>query len=511
MRTDNEVIIFQKKRTLPNTLPELLHSKGFRNRSISDLKELKQSYDDAANPILLVDGGPDINDTSAIVELLLKQEDLQHLPIVIAARSAETFERTLGRHFCIAIGVRVPCTTTDIIAAISYIDEHYREVTCTLPEAPPQPVELEGWRGGETFAPSGGIGPVETERPSPEEPAGETPSVEQADRHFVEVFTHLEDLGLMKRPLGGQIFATAMDESAFEDKSCFTIVHEKARAITDQIAECTSQWDRGHIHRSTFLAFEIARSLDRPESFVETTKESCLLFFGALLDLPQEYFRKDYFHPRHQDFRQNLEGKVKEIAFRVGVELELPVPGKIIGKLAAFMGGAPAQGDDEVSLAAAIIQGTDLVGRACAKRGYFEPELAYDFLRRIRRGVYSRLHPLVLSCLVKVLAEAVVATALGLAMPKKRRNDPKLKQAAQDYADQKVGPDEIKVAIQALSPGMRLSRPIQAYDGKEILSKGLVLDQDLIWRIWQLSAIRPLNAPLVVSPNTEEEEPEQER
>jgi len=478
---------------------------------ISDLGDLKRAYDETLSPILLIDGGPEVNDTTAIVQTLLSQEELRQLPVVIVSRSAEIFEKTLSQHCSVAIGVRIPCTTTDVIAALTYIDDHYedfvhedkapqRTTEVRKKEAPTQPVPQS--KGGRDLVEN--FERREAEARSVALPY-EMPPATQADKHFSEIFNNLSDLGLMSHPLGGRQLAIAMDESAFEDKAYFTIQDEKARQLTDQIAECTSQWDKGHIHRTSFLAWEISRSLGRPDSFVESTKEACLLYLAALLDLPQEYCRRDYFHPRYQAFRNDLSRRVKEIAYKVGVELDLPVAGKIIGKLSGFIAGEMEDRDDDIVLSAAIIQGVDLLGRSCARRGYFEPELAYDFLRRIRRGVYAKMNPIVLSCLVKVLAEAVVITALGLTIPKRKRNDPKLKSAASEYSEQKIGSHEMKVAIQSLTPGMRLSRPIQSFDGKIILSEDLVLDQDLIWRIWQLSAIRPLNAPLVVSQKKEVE------
>lgn len=507
MRSDNEVIIFQRKKTLPGTLPESLHSKGFRNRTISSLSEMAHSYDDAASPILLVDGGPEVADASEIVQMLIADSSIHTLPLVIVARSAETFEKTLSQHFCVAVGVRIPCTTTDVIAALTYIDEHYDDFTR---QGRPEPLAPEPFdeplirhtveEDGDVLGQVAGVVVPGVEY--------QTPATAEVDKHFDQIFAKLNDFGLINKPLGGGMFARAVDESSFSDREYFTLRNERARPMTDQIAECSSRWDKAHIHRTAYLSWQLACALERGEAFVELTKESCLLYLAALLDSPKEYFRRDYYHPRYHDFREELVRRVKDIAFRVGIELEHPIAGKVIGKLSAFIGGEPASGDDEIVLAASIIQGTDLVGRACAKRGYFEPDLAYDFLRRIRRGVYSKIHPVVLSCLVKVLAEAVVTTALGLSVPRKTRDDPRLIDAANEYRDQKVEANEIRVAIESLSPGMRLSRPIQSFDGREILPQDLVLDQDLIWRIWQLSSIRPLNAPLVVAKGKEDNEQE---
>ena len=61
--------------------------------------------------------------------------------------------------------------------------------------------------------------------------------------------------------------------------------------------------------------------------------------------------------------------------------------------------------------------------------------------------------------------------------------------------------DEEKVKISSLTDGMKLSKPLKSFDGKEILEADLTLDNDLIWRIWQLSSICPLNSPMVIKKN----------
>ena len=73
-----------------------------------------------------------------------------------------------------------------------------------------------------------------------------------------------------------------------------------------------------------------------------------------------------------------------------------------------------------------------------------------------------------------------------------------LLEAARRTREQQIESNETKVAIESLQPGMKLTRPIFSFDGRKVLSGNLVLDHDLIWRIWQLSALRPLNGPLVI-------------
>jgi hypothetical protein len=57
--------------------------------------------------------------------------------------------------------------------------------------------------------------------------------------------------------------------------------------------------------------------------------------------------------------------------------------------------------------------------------------------------------------------------------------------------------DEVEVSIQNLTPGMLLTRPLKTLDGASVLETEQRLDADLIWRLWQLTALRPVESAVV--------------
>ena len=50
-----------------------------------------------------------------------------------------------------------------------------------------------------------------------------------------------------------------------------------------------------------------------------------------------------------------------------------------------------------------------------------------------------------------------------------------------------------------LQPGMVLAEPILGINGRLVLRANVRLDQDLIWRLWELSAISTLTSPVKVT------------
>ena len=69
---------------------------------------------------------------------------------------------------------------------------------------------------------------------------------------------------------------------------------------------------------------------------------------------------------------------------------------------------------------------------------------------------------------------------------------------ARRHKEMRPEKSELRVALSSLRPGMRLSQPVLAFDGRMILDSDLKLDPDLIWRLWELAAKRPLNSPVIV-------------
>src|SRR5690606_5100682 len=94
-------------------------------------------------------------------------------------------------------------------------------------------------------------------------------------------------------------------------------------------------------------------------------------------------------------------------------------------------------------------------------------------------------------------SEAICSRPTITVLPKPLRTDPDLRAELMRLRETAIGSGEQRVSILDLQPGMRLAQPLMAFDGRRVLMEGVRLDRDLIWRIWQLSAIRPLNPAIV--------------
>ena len=131
----------------------------------------------------------------------------------------------------------------------------------------------------------------------------------------------------------------------------------------------------------------------------------------------------------------------------------------------------------------------------CIRDRAWSPRAAHQLLRKFKATEIPEIHPMVLACLTKFLSEAVSQNRPAYLVSKKHREDPALKAERQ----QPIASNEHRVTVDQLTPGMKLSRALKSHDGKEVLASDMELDQDLIWRLWQLSAVRPLNSAVVES------------
>ena len=108
-------------------------------------------------------------------------------------------------------------------------------------------------------------------------------------------------------------------------------------------------------------------------------------------------------------------------------------------------------------------------------------------------------------CILKFLSESIVSTSYKFFVDGNTSNDPFLIQCAKDTKNYNSKEYEESVDISALSTGMQLSKPLVSFDGKVIVGANVILDNDLVWRIWQISAIKPLNAPTIVKKDKKNE------
>ena len=474
----HDILICQKSSELPSGLQQNITSRGFTSRVVSSEDSIESALAGLTDPIIIVYCAESQQDVARTTGRLAELKAVHTTPAIVVGHEMERYESFLNQHFALATTLTTPCSSADIIQAIDYIVRYYDK--------------FKQQRASSPVMPSGEIEPSLLE------------GVPQKVHALYEDFDSIPDLVLQKlmsmnilsRSLRGEEYALNPTVAALSSKK-YLPTHPQLRALIKDFTETLPKWSQGHVHRTAFLADLLFGALGYTGDARESGRIAAILFPWTFAESRKDLIRKDYLQQGGGGVRKELCSKIKDSAMRVAADLRLPMPGNIIAALARLVGREEIPSDSTDSLIASCIMAADITDRVCTRAGVFVPNVAYLFLNRIQSEETKDIHPLVLCCLIKILAEAITAGS-SLTISKKIRKNPKLREQAELTKNQVVGADEVKVAITSLSPGMKLSRPVVTFDGKEILKGDLVLDEDLIWRIWRLASVRPLNGPVIV-------------
>jgi hypothetical protein len=302
---------------------------------------------------------------------------------------------------------------------------------------------------------------------------------------------------IQEKNLGGKEYMFASDPDNIPDKS-YMPTDERVLEVVNEVTKEMPKWSLGHVHRTAFATNNILKALEIDEATQEKARSAAMLFAWAIGKGNEELTRVDYASSNAQKMREQLRKKVEESAEKVSVDLDMPDVGEIVRTLAKLITGDPIDDSDNLAKAATAIFAADLMDRTCWQSGVWNPASAHRVLNKCKTGEIEGISADIISCVLKIMLEAVEATAPKRMLPRAVANNAALVEMAKSHQKAKINENERRIPLSHLQPGMKLTRPLVAYDGKTIIPENVVLDTDIIWRIWSLSAVRALNSPLVV-------------
>jgi hypothetical protein len=162
--------------------------------------------------------------------------------------------------------------------------------------------------------------------------------------------------------------------------------------------------------------------------------------------------------------------------------------------MADMLEGKIGEREGDLCHAICALTFSDILQNLCFKRGHWSPQGAHRLLKKIKSGEWNLLSPKILTIFVRICFDMISD------LPAIFAESPKLASAGgnsepPNESDSEFSPSSM-VRLSELRPGMRLAEPLRSYDGKTVLERNLLLDEDIIWRLIQLSAIRPLASPV---------------
>jgi len=422
---------------------------------------------------LLFEAGREKSKIDSSLEKLLNNPHFFAVPTIFIAPDANQYLSTLRERLYSCITLSTPYDANSLAGAFRHLETNLRPVPiCAPPPESPPPVTQES---------------QDEDLPWPHE------LYEQHTSVLDLFFSMGKKFELHKRDLGGRHYAKAVRERLITYHEYLPKDGEVLSFTTD-FMEQLGQSSRIYVHRLAMANHLILSSVDTLSPGIrEIAKEAGLAYSIGVRQERQKLFQSDYSTDR--DLRRYVSLGLKQSAEILGEKLKAEEASIIVATAARLLNFEEAVTDQEHSLAASSLLASDLIERYCWRMGMWSATGCRRLLSKCRSGQFKEIHPLILCCMMKLVMEAGVAHVKGKQTAKEDKGDNQL--------------HERQVHISCLTPGMRLSRPLYAVDGRSILSDDLVLDQDSIWRLWRLSSVRALGSPHVFTWSEEEQDEQQ--
>ncbi|MCB0352362.1 MAG: hypothetical protein KDD64_02520 [Bdellovibrionales bacterium] len=465
-----EIVIFQPFEQRPSALRETLQSGGFSSRVVNSTDELEQAIESNPDDFAFIDVGDRELEALELVKTAIGSRTLRQTALIVLGKEADAFETALDKYFSLSITLNAPCSASEILKAVQYLERRAGPIASasyviSTPEPATTHTSYEPRDGLEESIPE-----ILFDRMQQLPDAPETTVPSKLKRAIT--YEALESLGMLSPS-------------------------DKIRTATKAVYSELPAWSRDHICRMTFLAHRFLQVLRVPTAQAADTRDAGLLLPCAFVTQSNNILRKNYLIG-NQGVRHEIASKLKDSAMKVMSEYGSSAPGKIIASMARLLAQEEAPDDNNPDhIAAGCLLAGDLVNRLCFQAGHWNPRGAHSLMKSLKDRKVNLIPTPVLACTVQFLSEALIQLPKTFLLPKTVRNSPELLELARKFEEYEPTEDEMRVPLDSLEPGMKLSKPIFAYDGREILAQEVILDQDLIWRLWQLSSIRPVNTPLV--------------
>jgi len=462
------IVLLQEKEALPSKLRAAIKSRGHTTQVPHSRRDVSELLPLSSNSLLMVYTGERHEDTDESVDWLLGQHALMRFPLILIGDRATAFERKLGQAFQISVTLDLPCERSEILSALSFVQRAVRERASSVSTSTPLPSSDHSHHSASATA--------EPSRTS-------------------TLMKEIEALDLLANPIGGRELSRVKSDEVIPGTDHLPAGQSARRAIAE-LSSAVGQQNTALLHRVAFAGHRLGQALRVPEEYLEPTKASAFLMKLSIPASARDQWSQNYV--RSDDLRARLAASIRKSGEAISSELKLFTAADITKQAAQLIEGVDPVKEDDLSIAASAVVAGDLIERMCRANGVWNPRGAYKLFNWIRDDQLKGFHPKVLGSIIKMLVEAIGSTTVAVMVPKHIRLDPELSIRADKVKNYVASEHELTLPISALTPGMRLAQPICAFDGRTVLHPDLTLDHDLIWRIWQLSAIRPINQPLVV-------------
>jgi hypothetical protein len=480
MKSISRVIVLSVAGMVPDGLREALLKGSYESQSVESLKAAESALKSCPESAVLVHFGPDQDAAFSLLKSLLTATFFHTRPLILVGEEADTIVPELGKVFLFVGSCNTPCGAPEIVVEVKRLSELYwklkdQQISSASEQLDSKIVALQ-------TTPS--VGSV-TAHPS------------WGNKSLPDTFFQkLGELNLLGRTVGGTLYGRNIRLEPF--LKFFDDQRLGLKEASEKALQGADSWVKGHVVRVAYIAFCLLRATgESTDSVIQSTRAA--LLHAASFRTKRRVARVDYFSSSDPEVRRRIAKVVRESATKVSFDLGFPDESIVIALLARLIARDEVTRDSRECKLAYGLYVADVIDRMCWDSGYFNPARGYALLKQAKQGALADMNPAIAVVAVKFISEAIVGSPPRLRSPAEftRKYRQRIKNGEVENPRPRAG--ERQVSVEDLAPGMQLSRPLKTFDGREILESDLKLDEDLIWRLWQLTSIRPLEVAMIVS------------
>lgn len=273
----------------------------------------------------------------------------------------------------------------------------------------------------------------------------------------------------------------------------FLPMDQRINQVLDGIFSQLGKKGAGHLYRTASISNRILEKLEVEGIEIQNARNAALLYSWSFIEKPS-LMLKDYLMPNRSPVRREVAQYIGKSALRIESELGLGAERTIVNTMSRLLGDEYQVSDRVEDLISSTIITTDMVNRTCWQDGHWNPRAVNHLMHHFSAAEVPDIHPLVLGLTLKVLSEALEGIGANLLKAQALKRNPGLQIVPVTDFSKSPSLTEQTTPLSMLVPGMVTSRPVFTFDGRTILNRNTVLDEDLIWRIWQLAAVRPVSS-----------------
>ena len=432
--------------------------------SISEMFRLIPS---AKQPFIVV-GLSTRQPSDTLVEQFLKLSRLEEFCFIFVGKDIQRLEGRIGKVLPHSMTLNLPATGDDVRGLVDYLRSHQQAIS----EVARKPIAR-------------GLDTSKKTIPVPEKPS----LVAGISKLCFQALQQLEHKDL-------SLSCSAIFRASHIDDLCeiaYLPVNQRVKEISESINQAAGEKGAAHLHRSAAVSSRILEALSLDVAMLESARNAALLFSWSFVEDPQ-LFTIDYLFEGRSKIREQFAELVSKSSEKISSELGLKNEQKIVHTISRLLGDDYRVGDQPHDLISSTIMTSDLVDRVCWANGHWDPRGVHQLMHRFSAGDVPDIHPQVLAITLKSLCEALEGMGSNLLRARALAQNPELEfLIPPEEASRNVSDSEKQVLLSRLLPGMKTSRPVLTFDGRTIVSRNTLLDEDLIWRLWQIAAVRPLN------------------